>query len=169
MQRRERACVKRGAASASASVSALLLPLLAGGGWEGVTLLIFEAKSNPSPTLPCKQGREHLSRATQLAGSGFTLLWLCFCSGFAFDSASLQVHASACCSTTPCAAYPHALSEHAMPGSHYGRVFSWLLLFGQAKEKLLALRRRTKRSALKPSTDRTVMRRALGPCLRRDD
>jgi len=34
------------------------LPLLAGEGWEGVKLLIFMAKSNPSPTLPCKQGRE---------------------------------------------------------------------------------------------------------------
>ena len=38
---------------------ALLLPLLAGGGWEGVKLLIFGAKSDPTPTLPCKQGREH--------------------------------------------------------------------------------------------------------------
>jgi hypothetical protein len=36
----------------------LLLPLLAGGGWEGVKLLIFATKSDPSPTLPCKQGRE---------------------------------------------------------------------------------------------------------------
>jgi len=35
----------------------LLLPLLAGGGWEGVKLLIFEAKSDPTPTLPCKQVR----------------------------------------------------------------------------------------------------------------
>ena len=44
----------------------MLLPLLAGGGWEGVKLLIFmqqlgggdafdlHAKSDPTPTLPCK-------------------------------------------------------------------------------------------------------------------
>jgi hypothetical protein len=25
----------------------------------GVKLLIFEAQSNPTPTLPCEQGREH--------------------------------------------------------------------------------------------------------------
>jgi hypothetical protein len=36
----------------------VLLPLLAGGGWEGVKLLISFAKSDPTPTLPCKQGRE---------------------------------------------------------------------------------------------------------------
>ena len=35
----------------------LLLPLLAGGGWEGVRLLIFFAKSDPTPALPCEQGR----------------------------------------------------------------------------------------------------------------
>jgi len=34
---------------------ALLLPLLAGGGWEGVTLLIFCAKSEPTPS--CKHDR----------------------------------------------------------------------------------------------------------------
>jgi hypothetical protein len=38
--------------------TALLLPLLAGGGWEGVKLLIFCAKSDPTPTLPCEQVRE---------------------------------------------------------------------------------------------------------------
>src|ERR1700733_7177810 len=36
----------------------LLLPLLAGGGWEGVAFDLA-AKSDPAPTLPCKQGREH--------------------------------------------------------------------------------------------------------------
>jgi hypothetical protein len=36
----------------------LLLPLLAGGGWEGVKLLIFATKNDPTPALPCKQGRE---------------------------------------------------------------------------------------------------------------
>ena len=36
-----------------------LLPLLAGGGWEGVELLICFAKSNPSSALPCAQGRAH--------------------------------------------------------------------------------------------------------------
>ena len=44
----------------------LLLPLLAGGGWEGVKLLIFwgkEAKCDPTPTLPCEQGRDHKSQA----------------------------------------------------------------------------------------------------------
>ena len=34
------------------------LALLAGRGWEGVKLLILMAKSTPSPTLPCEQGRE---------------------------------------------------------------------------------------------------------------
>jgi hypothetical protein len=47
-----------------------------------VTLLIFEAKSDPTPTLPCKQGREHLSRAiaplprNRVGWTGFALLWL---------------------------------------------------------------------------------------------
>jgi hypothetical protein len=36
----------------------LLLLLLAGGGWEGVKLLIFLSKSDPTPTLSCEQGRE---------------------------------------------------------------------------------------------------------------
>jgi hypothetical protein len=45
----------------------MLLPLLAGGGWEGVRLLTFWAKSDPTPTLPCKQGREH---GPLLAGKG---------------------------------------------------------------------------------------------------
>jgi hypothetical protein len=40
------------------TLTAFLLPLLAGGGWEG-GLLIFQAKSNPTLTLPCEQGREH--------------------------------------------------------------------------------------------------------------
>jgi hypothetical protein len=37
---------------------ALLLPLLAGGGWEGVRLLM-EGQERPHPSLPCEQGREH--------------------------------------------------------------------------------------------------------------
>ena len=37
---------------------AWLLPLLAGGGWEGVELLFFFAKSNPTSSLSCAQGRE---------------------------------------------------------------------------------------------------------------
>ena len=37
----------------------LLLPLLAGGGWEGVKLLILWPERDPTPTLPCEQGREH--------------------------------------------------------------------------------------------------------------
>jgi hypothetical protein len=40
------------------ALTALLLPLLAEGGWEGVKLLIFVLKSDPTPTLPCKHGRE---------------------------------------------------------------------------------------------------------------
>jgi len=50
---------------------ALLLPLLAGGGWEVVKLLIFEAKSDPTPTLPCEQGREQ--------SSGVREMLLCSC------------------------------------------------------------------------------------------
>jgi len=61
------------------------LPLLAGGGWEGVTFLIFCAKSDPTPTLPCEQGREHDARTVALllpllAGGGWegvTLLIFC--------------------------------------------------------------------------------------------
>jgi hypothetical protein len=44
------------------AVSALLLPLLAGGGWEGVALDL-RAKSDPTPALPCEQGREHIEAA----------------------------------------------------------------------------------------------------------
>jgi len=35
----------------------LLLPLLAGGGWEGVAF-DFATESDPSPAHPCKRGRE---------------------------------------------------------------------------------------------------------------
>jgi hypothetical protein len=38
---------------------ALLLPLLAGGGWEGVKLLIFRRRATPA--FPCEQGREHIT------------------------------------------------------------------------------------------------------------
>jgi hypothetical protein len=42
----------------------VLLPLPAGGGWEGVAFdgeveSKGKSKSDPSPTLPCAQGREH--------------------------------------------------------------------------------------------------------------
>jgi hypothetical protein len=36
----------------------LLLPLLAGGDWEGVAFDPWK-KIDPTPALPCKQGREH--------------------------------------------------------------------------------------------------------------
>jgi hypothetical protein len=44
---------------------ALLLFLLAGRGREGVKLLIFFAKSNPTPTLPCKQGGGRLEASRE--------------------------------------------------------------------------------------------------------
>jgi hypothetical protein len=48
------------------------------------------AKSNPTPTLPCAQGRAHICRTGSFQGLGFTLrlLQLCACSGPALDPAS---------------------------------------------------------------------------------
>jgi hypothetical protein len=48
----------------------LLLPLLAGGGWEGVKLLIFFAKSDPTPALPCEQGRGFLRDGVEPPAEG---------------------------------------------------------------------------------------------------
>jgi hypothetical protein len=31
------------------------------GGWEGLSELAMKIKSDPTPTLPCEQGREHIS------------------------------------------------------------------------------------------------------------
>src|SRR5690348_4315577 len=59
----------RRSSSSTDSPDLWLLPLLAGGGWEGARLLIRQIRSraNPSPTLPCLAGEgEHPPQGTPM-------------------------------------------------------------------------------------------------------
>ena len=50
-------------ASSTGCAPSQLLPLLAGGDWEGVARTCPDARlNNPTPTLPCMQGREQVAQ-----------------------------------------------------------------------------------------------------------
>ena len=91
--------MKRGASSASAPASLLPLPLLAGGGWVGVKLLIFGQRATPPQPSPASRGGS--TAAAQRVGRALAGAWLCFCYGLASAMALLLLWPCFCYGFAP--------------------------------------------------------------------